>query len=650
MQQRRSIQGGAARPARAAIMPVIVSVLLVTALVAANAFSGNRILQVQSLGAGAPEVYTSTSSFAAGDNITVDDAAIRTQGGEEDHVRRVVKEFSNDREFSIVGLTWTGERDVAAYVRSQKADGTWSEWFEMDPADPQAGSDKFGTEPIYVGRTKRIQVSTGNVDLLEGGRAVSDAPTTANDIEAVFLDGGTGTAQGGIQPVADSYTRGMPEVVTRAQWGAGRSSTPYYSEPTTAATVHHTAGSNNYSEAEAPGIVRGIWNYHTNNLGWGDIGYHALVDKYGNIYEGRAGGMDRGPQGAHVGSFNQNTWGVSMMGNYEVAQPSRAAIQAMGDIIGWKAAQANIDPLGKSYHYAEGSFRGSKYSAGQGALFNNINAHRDFHYNACPGDNLYAQMSQIRTIANTKYKTLRAGDRAGAGTTGTNVGDAVNAAGDLAVAVNDLSALSSKTETTVNPDGTVTTVVRGGGSEDGSSPSDTLSSLSSGDPVAIATVAGTVVGAILLFIASQGIMPMIQQRAGVELMPGLNLQQAGAIARQISPQVGPALKAFGAENAAAVWYQFEPTLGKLIAGVGGPTGPAVALYAGGVAARDEKGQIFELVGKIAEAWLQTGLDAGPLGMPTSRRYYPTKDDIRVDFEGGSIVYNPQNNAVNINVN
>ena len=650
MQQRRSIQGGAAHPARAAIMPVIVSVLLVTALVAANAFSGNRILQVQSLGAGAPEVYTTTSSLAAGDNITVDDAAIRTQGGEEDHVRRVVKEFSNDREFSIVGLTWTGERDIAAYVRSQKADGAWSEWFEMDPADPQAGSDKFGTEPIYVGRTKRIQVSTGNVDLLEGGRAVSDAPTTANDIEAVFLDGGTGTAQGGIQPVADSYTRGMPEVVTRAQWGAGRSSTPYYSEPTTAATVHHTAGSNNYSEAEAPGIVRGIWNYHTNNLGWGDIGYHALVDKYGNIYEGRAGGMDRGPQGAHVGSFNQNTWGVSMMGNYEVAQPSRAAIQAMGDIIGWKAAQANIDPLGKSYHYAEGSFRGSKYSAGQGALFNNINAHRDFHYNACPGDNLYAQMSQIRTIANTKYKTLRAGDRAGAGTTGTNVGDAVNAAGDLAVAVNDLSALSSKTETTVNPDGTVTTVVRGGGSEDGSSPSDTLSSLSSGDPVAIATVAGTVVGAILLFIASQGIMPMIQQRAGVELMPGLNLQQAGAIARQISPQVGPALKAFGAENAAAVWYQFEPTLGKLIAGVGGPTGPAVALYAGGVAARDEKGQIFELVGKIAEAWLQTGLDAGPLGMPTSRRYYPTKDDIRVDFEGGSIVYNPQNNAVNINVN
>ncbi len=654
MQQRRSLTGGSVRRSRSAALPVMMSVvtavIVVIGLVAAQAFSSGRIAQVQSIGAGAPDVYSAEKSFANGANITVDDAAVRTQGGGEDEVRRVVKEFSQDREFSLVGLTWEGERDIVAYVRAQQADGSWGEWYEMDPVIPPKGSTTFGTEPIFVGKTKRIQVSTGGVDLLDSGRTDSNAPTTAKDIEAVFIDGGTGTVDGAIQPVADSYTWGMPKVVTRAQWGAGNSSTPYYTEPTTAITVHHTAGSNNYSEAEAPGIVRGIWTYHAINQGWGDIGYHALVDKYGNIYEGRAGGMDRGPQGAHVGSFNQNTWGVSMMGNYEVAQPSRAAIQAMGDIIGWKAAQANIDPLGKSYHYAEGSFRGSKYSAGQGALFNNINAHRDFHYNACPGDNLYAQMSQIRTIANTKYKTLRAGDRAGAGTTGTNVGDAVNAAGDLAVAVNDLSALSSKTETTVNPDGTVTTVVRGGGSEDGSSPSDTLSSLSSGDPVAIATVAGTVVGAILLFIASQGIMPMIQQRAGVELMPGLNLQQAGAIARQISPQVGPALKAFGAENAAAVWYQFEPTLGKLIAGVGGPTGPAVALYAGGVAARDEKGQIFELVGKIAEAWLQTGLDAGPLGMPTSRRYYPTKDDIRVDFEGGSIVYNPQNNAVNINVN
>ena len=627
MQQRRSIQGGAARPTRAAIMPVIVSVLLVVSLIAADAFGSHGILKVQSLGAAAPEVYTTSESFAAGANITVDDAAIRTQGGDSE-ARRVVKEFSNDRDFSLVGLTWTGDRDIAAYVRSQNADGSWSEWYAMDPVDPPAGSNTFGTEPIFVGKTRRVQVSTGNVDLLDGGRTDSGARTTANDIKAVFLDGGEGTNQGGIQPVADSYTWGMPKVITRAQWGAGRSSAPYYAEPTTAATVHHTAGSNVYSEAEAPGIVRGIWNYHANTLGWGDIGYHALVDKYGNIYEGHAGGMDRGPQGAHVGSFNQNTWGVSMLGNYQEAQPTPEALRAMGEIIGWKAAVAGFDPNGSSYHYAEGNFQGSKYRAGEGAMFPNINAHRDFHYNTCPGDNLYAKLPTIRATAALKYRTLRAGDRAGAG---SNTG-------------------STATVTTTAP------LPAGDAATDPNAPtigelareSDLFTKLSSGDPVTIAAIAGTAVGTILLYAVSQGIAPKIGQLGNVEILQGFTLSDAAKVAQQINPVVGPTLNAFGSSDAAAVWYTLEPTLGKLVAGVGGPTGPAVALYSGGIGARNANGDIFTLVGKIAETWLQQGLDAGPLGMPTSKQYNPTADTVRVDFEGGSIDYNPLTGAVNIN--
>lgn len=635
MQQRRSIQGGAARPARAAIMPVIVSVLLVIALVAANAFSGNRILQVQSVGGNAPEVYTTSSSFAAGANITVDDAAIRTQGG-DDQARRVVKEFTNDREFSLVGLTWTGDRDIAAFVRAQHPDGTWSEWYQMDQLDAQAGSDKFGTEPIYVGPTKRVQVSTGNVDLLEDGRTVSTAPTTANDIQAVFLDGGVGTVEGGIQPVADSYTWGMPKVVTRAQWGAGRSSVPRYTEPTTAATVHHTAGSNDYTEAQAPGIVRGIWNYHANNLGWGDIGYHALVDKYGNIYEGRAGGMDRGPQGTHVGAFNQNTWGVSMLGNYQVAEPTPAALRAMGEIIGWKAAVAGFDPTGSSYHYAEGNFSGSKYAAGQGATFSNINAHRDFQYNTCPGDNLYSKLPTIRATAAMKYRTLLAGDRAGAGS--------------LLDRSAPTTATAAPAPAPADPNVYTTTMTAPAPPPKDSSVGNTLAALSSGDPTAIAAVAGTAIGLVLLFLASQDKLPTVNTMGNVQVFEGLTLAQAATIAKQINPAVAPTLNAFGSSEAAQVWTTLEPTLGKLVAGVGGPTGPAVALYANGIGARNNEGEIIALVGKIAEAWLQQGLDAGPLGMPVTKAFNPTADTVRVDFEGGFITYNPATNAVDINTN
>ena len=86
----------------------------------------------------------------------------------------------------------------------------------------------------------------------------------------------------------------------------------------------------------------------------------------------------------------------------------------------------------------------------------------------------------------------------------------------------------------------------------------------------------------------------------------------------------------------------------LVAGVGGPTGPAVALYSNGIGARNNEGEIIALVGKIAEAWLQQGLDAGPLGMPVTQQFNPTADTVRVDFEGGFITYNPSTNAVDIN--
>ena len=71
----------------------------------------------------------------------------------------------------------------------------------------------------------------------------------------------------------------------------------------------------------------------------------------------------------------------------------------MGEIIGWKAAVAGFDPLGSSYLRAEFNFNGSRYTQGQGAMFPNINAHRDFHYNTCPGDNLYAKLPTIRATA-----------------------------------------------------------------------------------------------------------------------------------------------------------------------------------------------------------------------------------------------------------
>jgi uncharacterized protein with LGFP repeats len=100
---------------------------------------------------------------------------------------------------------------------------------------------------------------------------------------------------------------GVPAIVPRLSWGADESirrAPPAYADETRFAIVHHTAGSNDYTRSEAPAIVRGIQLFHVQGNGWNDIGYNFLVDRFGTVYEGRFGGIDRSVVGAHALGFN----------------------------------------------------------------------------------------------------------------------------------------------------------------------------------------------------------------------------------------------------------------------------------------------------------------------------------------------------------
>ena len=76
--------------------------------------------------------------------------------------------------------------------------------------------------------------------------------------------------------------------------------------------------------AQAAAILRGIEVYHVKSNGWNDIGYNFLVDRYGTVYEGRAGGVDRNVIGAHALGFNTGSVGVAVMGTFTSAAPPAA--------------------------------------------------------------------------------------------------------------------------------------------------------------------------------------------------------------------------------------------------------------------------------------------------------------------------------------
>ena len=91
-----------------------------------------------------------------------------------------------------------------------------------------------------------------------------------------------------------------PAIISRAEWGADESlrcGKPQYDNGIRAGVVHHTAGSNDYSPLESAGIVKAIYTYHSKTLGWCDIAYNALVDKYGQVFEGAPGGLTKPVEG-----------------------------------------------------------------------------------------------------------------------------------------------------------------------------------------------------------------------------------------------------------------------------------------------------------------------------------------------------------------
>ncbi len=143
----------------------------------------------------------------------------------------------------------------------------------------------------------------------------------------------------------------QPTIFTRAQWGAdesirNKSALRYGS--ISAGFVHHTVNANDYTEAQVPGIIRSIYAYHVKSRGWSDIGYNFLVDRFGRIWEGRYGGIDKAVVGAHTLGYNDYSFAMSAIGNFDVVQPPEVMLQAYGALFAWKLGLHGVNPASMS--------------------------------------------------------------------------------------------------------------------------------------------------------------------------------------------------------------------------------------------------------------------------------------------------------------
>jgi flagellar hook assembly protein FlgD len=201
-------------------------------------------------------------------------------------------------------------------------------------------------------------------------------------------------------PVTDSTLAAdsRPTIVTRADWGADESWQRGSPQDASVrmAFIHHTAGTTHYTPEQAPAIVRAVYYYHTKVLGWSDIGYNFLVDRYGTIYQGRRGSMSRGVIGAQTLGFNAHSTGISLMGTFETTQPTPAMLAALERLVAWKLSLSGVDPVG---HVTMGSGGSGKFAPGALVRFKTVSGHLDACFTDCPGTALYERMTQVRLSA-----------------------------------------------------------------------------------------------------------------------------------------------------------------------------------------------------------------------------------------------------------
>ncbi|CAF1557485.1 unnamed protein product [Rotaria magnacalcarata] len=120
--------------------------------------------------------------------------------------------------------------------------------------------------------------------------------------------------------------------VDRAEWGARKSifkanlpskSLPFY-------VIHHSADpSNCYDDASCTKRVQQIQYRHQFSLRWFDIGYHFLIGENGKVYEGR--GWNR--RAAHSSGWNNDAYGICIIGDFRKASPNEKALNALLSLI-----------------------------------------------------------------------------------------------------------------------------------------------------------------------------------------------------------------------------------------------------------------------------------------------------------------------------
>ena len=294
----------------------------------------------------------------------------------------------------LAGLRWPGRAHLHGELRAGRRGGRWTPWLPLHAGDDHApdGGANGGTDPVWTGRADEVELRLSRP---LHGLALHGVRTTGAPRR---LAARAHAAQAGGPPM---------RIITRTEWGGDSvppRAAPEFGE-VRMAFVHHTVNSNDYGPEDSAGIVLAMCRYHRDHNGWNDLGYNFVVDRYGQVFEGRAGGIDQPVVGAQSQGYNSASTGVANIGTYDVAGQTEEALEAMASLIAWKLAIHGAPIEGQVTVTSRGGDV-NKYPAGSQVVFNRIAGPRDGDKTACPGNALYAQLPALRDRAAARQRAM----------------------------------------------------------------------------------------------------------------------------------------------------------------------------------------------------------------------------------------------------
>jgi hypothetical protein len=298
------------------------------------------------------------------------------------------------RRFDLVGMRWRGRLHPTISLRARKAGGSWTKWTRVpsDPDDaPDGGVHGGFSAPVWTGDADLVQYKLSR---------------RVPGLRLHFVDVPSSTRRALAARTRQATPGGPPAIQPRAAWGAEDCvprDDPVFGD-VQVAFVHHTVSANDYTAAEVPSIILSICRYHRNSNGWNDIGYNFLVDKFGTLWEGRAGGIDQAVVGAQAQGYNSHSTGIATIGTHSDVPETSAALNAIAQLIRWKLPLHGAPTQGQ-VTLTSGGGSLNRYKSGTPVTLERISGHRDGDNTSCPGDALYAQLPDLRALVGNVQPT-----------------------------------------------------------------------------------------------------------------------------------------------------------------------------------------------------------------------------------------------------